>query len=179
MITIFTGPMFSGKTTALIKAYNDNIGDKIAIKPLLDSREVDDFIHSHDGGTIPAIRSNLGDWLPENVFIDEAQFLPTRDVEYCIWDRKRHYWMSMLNLDFRLVQFPAFSMLKSISNHIFTFQSRCSVCGQPADFSYRKSDSTDLVVCGGGELYEPRCVGHFPVLCMSESISEHSPSRSP
>lgn len=174
MITIFTGPMFSGKTTALIKAFNLNTDEKIAIKPLLDNRETDDVIHSHDGGAISATRSNLGEWMPINVFIDEAQFLPKIDIDFAVRDTKRNYWLSMLNLDFRQSTFPAYDTFREVANHIFTFQSRCAVCGEPADYSYRKSDSTDLVVCGGGELYEPRCIGHFPMLRVPEHISEYS-----
>ena len=55
-LNIILGPMFSGKTTYLINAYNNNINDNIstlAINHALDDRYGNGKIVSHDGNSIP------------------------------------------------------------------------------------------------------------------------------
>lgn len=182
-IHVFTGPMFSGKTTALIGAYHKTLTPKGAYKPLLDSREGDEYIHSHTGQRILATRTRIkpiGTYLPPNVFIDEAQFISEEDIEFILSDTSRTYFLSMLNKDYLGREFPNFSRIGQSGRAIIQeFRSRCAVCGEEAEFSHRKVDATELILCGSGDLYEPRCHAHFPVLWMQKAIPEYSPAYSP
>jgi thymidine kinase len=47
--------------------------------------------------------------------------------------------------------------LLAIADYITKLHAICMVCGQIANYSYRKSASDDQVILGEKDIYEPRC----------------------
>ncbi len=81
-IIVFTGPMFSGKTAALISAYERSViahKKVLAFKPVIDDRFGQNVIKSRSFREIPAIEiSNLSDlkkYDADVYIIDEFEFL--------------------------------------------------------------------------------------------------------
>ena len=81
-ITVFTGPMFSGKTAALISAYERAViahKKVLAFKPVIDDRFGKNVIRSRSFGEIPAIEisslSDLNKYDADVYVIDEFEFL--------------------------------------------------------------------------------------------------------
>ena len=95
--TIYTGPMFSAKTTSLLSILDryKYQGKKIIVfKPKLDYRYNVDNISTHGGGTFPAVCIASGsdvlekiaeaDVNPQIVAVDEAFMIPGI-AEVLIW----------------------------------------------------------------------------------------------
>jgi thymidine kinase len=189
MITIFAGPMFSGKTTSLIDHAN-RTGAQFVWKPLRDTRDASTVVKSHDDVEIEARtlasvsqllvnHVKVGDEYlaisaPDTIYIDEAQFLPVDlATEIAFLGENRDIYLSMLDTDFLGNTFPAFEIFTNFDHRLVKKQAKCEVCSGPASFSHRIVDSSELILCGSKEAYEPRCGDHFPVLRMRREISEH------
>jgi thymidine kinase len=169
------GPMFSGKTTALIRAYkqclqqNDSV---ICFKPMLDNRYSDDGeIVSHRRSRIPALfvdESNPSELLKKVngeaiILIDEVQFFDTsivQIIELLLLQQKKVV-VSGLDLDYHRQPFGPTLALVEIANarngQVKQHFARCDGCSSKAPFSYRKQKQRGQVLVGGAELYGASC----------------------
>ncbi len=164
MLTVFAGPMFSGKTTALIEQ-SRKLGVDHIWKPRKDTRDEATIVKSHDGLEVQASILKLTKQIDNSktIFIDEAQFLSLHMAQRVVdISKKADVYISMLDRDFKLNYFKNFVYFRDVGKAkvIWKFAS-CAICGGIAPFSYRKSPSQDLVLCGASEAYEPRCKLHF------------------
>jgi len=171
---IFTGPMFSGKTTELLKtARLYKIANKTIyiFKPKLDNRYEEDAICTHNKEAMSSLEiNNLDDILPylanrnfcvDAIFIDEYKFvkngLHTILLDLC----EKHgidIYISGLALD--SYRNPFEEMVNILPyGEVITFKAVCSMCKRfNALFTYRKSTKNKDQVCvGGSEIYEARC----------------------
>lgn len=168
MLTVFAGPMFSGKTTALIEQSRKLMVDHIW-KPRKDTRDESSVVRSHDGQETQASVLDSKQQIQHlsSVMIDEFQFLP-RDLASSIIDYSRNsdVYVSMLDMDFRGERFENFNLIldSQVAKRLEYKRARCTVCDGEAMYSFRKVKSSDLILCGAGESYEPRCSDHFSVL---------------
>lgn len=166
-ITLVTGPMFSGKSSELVRRINrcKHPGTRCAlIRPLCDTRP---FL-THDGhmaGVTFCV--NIGDIMekPEIkdaavVFIDEGQFFP--DLLQGVLDlvtRGSDVVVTALNGDSRQCPFPQIADLGSHCNEILLLLAVCR-CGENAPYSIRLDQSIVATVdIGGSEKYDAVCRG--------------------
>ena len=177
MLTIITGPMFSGKTSKLISIAKANLiaGNKIGVyKPSNDDRYCVEGIATHDGREIPAVMLDRHNpdklWFngfyatrynPDAVlFFDECQFFNTNKFEWLI--RKlldRNVVCAGLANDFQGFPFGPMPYLLSVADQIISLKAVCAKCKKigTATRTFRKTKDQRQTVVGGAEMYEPRC----------------------
>lgn len=188
-ITIITGPMFSGKTTELLRLYSrEEIAKKksILFKPLIDNRYSENKIVNHDGKAIPAIvvskthdiLDNIKSYISseenkqnplKNVFIDEVQFFDSDIIDAIkeITIVKIDVYVSGLNQTYTGDPFPFkdgknhIGYLMAISDFIIHLDAVCNKCGKTATKTYRKGNSKETILVGGTDKYQARCTDCF------------------
>ena len=68
MLTVYAGPMYAGKTTALIAELEDSLecgSNVLVVKPSIDNRYSDEDIVSHDGISLQKATGHKVKRLPE------------------------------------------------------------------------------------------------------------------
>jgi thymidine kinase len=163
--TLIYGCMFSGKTTRMIELYNESeveYGEKIAVKPLIDTRYDSHRINSHNGLQLPGHRiSKAEEIFPlchdqiKEVFIDEIQFFGKNITDTIIGLTIQGIKVvaAGLDLDFEGNSFGEMQRLIQIANTKIRLEAKCNVCGKGATRTFRKGEST--------EIYEARCLEHW------------------
>lgn len=180
-LTIYTGPMTSGKTSALIAELENSLEENkrvLVIKPSIDSRYSDEDIVTHDGISLQKTTGhvvrrlgvndclNLSDIKDIDVLlIDEAQFfkeLCTESIPFILRCGVDVVAVG-LDMDSEGVPFGSMPYLLSLANNVYKLAGVCSVCGDEATRTFRKVNvsSTAQVLIGGSETYEPRCLAHW------------------
>ena len=167
-IEVITGSMFSGKTEELIRRLRraQFAGLKVEIfKPSLDKRYSETRVVSHDEKSIvstpvdnaSAILLLGGD--VNVVGIDEAQFFDNSVVEVCntLADNGVRVVVAGLDMDFMGKPFGPMPALLSVAEYITKVHAICMRCGNLAQYSYRKSLESQVVLLGEKDIYEPLC----------------------
>jgi len=160
--------MFAGKTRSLISrvlALKEDGVDVRVLKPENDTRYSATEIVSHDGARIPAERIRLdGTSWPFDakvVAVDEAQFL-TLDAVPVVAKAVQggtHVILAGLDLTSRGDPFGPMPAFLALADEVKKLRARCAVCGcEGANRSYRIVKSSQTVLVGGAEAYEPRCL---------------------
>lgn len=168
-LEIWSGPMFSGKTTQLIQTYKqyDYIGKKICVVNYhLDTRYHETMLSTHDKLMIPCLQTsciaNVMD-IARNcdvILINEGQFFP--DLFACVIELVETYnkkvYISALDGDFKRQKFGAILELIPYCDQFTKLNSLCSQCknGQKALFSHRVSHESEQIVIGSDN-YIPLC----------------------
>ncbi|MFQ5599888.1 MAG: thymidine kinase [Candidatus Krumholzibacteriia bacterium] len=168
-IEVIAGSMFSGKSEELIRRLRraqiarQNVQ---VFKPTIDNRFSEEEVVSHSDQRIRSERiTRAGDILerlkPDTqvVGIDEAQFLDPDLVEVCerLADSGVRVVVAGLDQDFRGQPFEPVPQLLAVAEYITKTRAICVKCGQPALRSQRITESTERVVVGAADAYEPRC----------------------
>ena len=160
--------MFSGKTEELIRrirrAKFANLRIEI-FKPTIDTRYSEDDVVSHDLHKIPchSVKDpkemlNVGPDV-QVVGIDEAQFydMSLVDVAQELADRGIRVIIAGLDTDFLGKPFGPMPYLMAVAEEVRKVHAICVRCGNLANHSHRLSHSTELVVLGEKDAYEPLC----------------------
>lgn len=167
-IEVICGSMFSGKTEELIRrlkrAKIANLSVEI-FKPTIDLRYDAIKIVSHDERSIhstPVSHSQNIMLLSEGiqvVGIDEAQFFDADIIEVCnhLALKGTRVIVAGLDMDFTGKPFGPIPGLLAVADYITKLHAICVVCGNIANYSYRKSATTAQIMLGEKDLYEPRC----------------------
>lgn len=168
-IQLIIGPMFSGKTTELIRRLERYVVSKksvIAIKYIDDDRYDSDKIATHNGRlssfeTITSTKDieSLPDLSQYDVIgIDEGQFFENV-VEFAEYYAKRGkiIVISALNGSFERKPFESIVPLYALAEKIDYLNAICMLCGENGFFSKRLIHSTSLELIGKNDLYEARC----------------------
>ncbi len=165
-INVYTGPMFSGKTNALLSAYERaTIAKKKvkAFKPQIDNRFGNNVIKSRRFGEIEAINisslNELKKYDADVYIIDEFQFLEgdIRIIQDLVDEKGKVFHISGLDLTAERKPFGLMPQLLAIADNVEKFVSICHDCAEEnAIYSYflGKKD-TDIVV--GNHEYIPLC----------------------
>ena len=168
-LEVICGPMFSGKSEELIRRIKRAIiaRQKVQVfKPALDTRFSDEEVVSHSAQRIPSERVSRAREILERVHhdtrvvgIDEAQFLDAELVDVCerLANSGLRVIVAGLDQDYRGQPFEPVPQLLAVAEYITKTRAICVCCGQPALRSQRLGASTERVVVGAGETYEPRC----------------------
>ena len=165
-IEVICGSMFSGKTEELIRRLKraQFAKQKIEIfKPAIDVRYDDDLVTSHDSNQIPFTPVPAAANIPiladgcDVVGIDEAQFFDDEIVQVCnaLANRGARVIVAGLDMDFEGNPFGPMPALMATAEYVTKVHAVCTRTGNPAHYSFRKSDLKDLVVLGEKENYEP------------------------
>ena len=174
---IITGPMSCGKTEELLRRIRRCIIAKKKIKvfsPEMDTREGGDYIKSRNGLTLDAIKVKQAAQImtlvkpdDEIVAIDELQFFDPNIVKVvtCLMKEGKRVIGTGLELDFKAEPFGSMPELMCLATKVDKLTAVCMKCGcfygtrtqrlingKPAD------KSSPLIMIGGDESYEARCI---------------------
>lgn len=167
-IEVICGSMFSGKTEELIRrlkrAKIANLKTEI-FKPAIDVRYDEIKIVSHDENAIqstPVDNSQKILLLASDVDVvgvDEAQFFDAEIANVCdeLAFRGVRVIVAGLDMDYLGNPFGQIPNLLSKADYITKLHAICVVCGNIANYSYRKSADGGQVLLGEKDVYEPRC----------------------
>ena len=174
---LITGPMSCGKTEELLRRIRRGVIARKKIKvfsPVIDTREHGDYIKSRNGLTADALKIEhsiqiLSKVKPEDeiIAIDELQFFDSNIVKVIsilMNDGKRVIGTG-LELDFKSEPFGSMPELMCIATHVDKLHAICMKCGcEHATRTQRLIDgepadkSSPLIMIGGDETYEARCI---------------------
>jgi thymidine kinase len=178
MITVYTGPMFSGKTQALMarlqskKRAHKNV---LVVKPALDNRydSIDEIVvkqkteqkfEKHQSMAAHAIKNGaeltslVQQIRPDVIGVDEAQFFG-EEFSRLLAAIARHVdvYVAGLDLDAWAKPFGPMPQLLAIADRVEKFTANCFQCGQDARFTQKIGGSAGLIEVGADDLYEARC----------------------
>lgn len=174
MIRTYVGPMYSGKSDALISTYLRiwNKGLVMAFKPSKDTRDGAEIKSKNYDTAIPAIVIDdiseiKNHVIPNNirtVFIDEAQLL-TGDVSELVdlavlFDID--FYIAGLNMTSEQKPFGIINDILSVSDEVSVINGFCQDCNKPSRYSYYYLDDKDGDVKVGDTGYVslcPSCLG--------------------
>jgi len=166
-LEIILGPMKSGKTTRLIRLYNEfTAANKsvLVVNHALDTRYSNTMMSSHDHSMIPCIFSQdlLSVWntcypLPEIILINESQFFEDLvHVVLSMLESNVRVYVCGLNCDFERKKFGTLLDLIPYCDNIVTLKAICCFCGADGIFSLRLSGEKEQTVIGNDN-YSPVC----------------------
>ena len=167
-IEVICGSMFSGKTEELIRRLKRveiaHLKAEI-FKPSLDTRYDEQRIVSHDENKImstPVDNSQTILLLAQDVDvvgIDEAQFFDDQITAVCeaLALKGMRVIVAGLDMDYRGKPFGQMPNLLAVADYITRLHAICVVCGNIANVSYRKVNTSGQVLLGEKDFYEPRC----------------------
>jgi thymidine kinase len=180
-LTVFSGPMFAGKTSALIgrikAAVNAAANPVVIIKPAMDSRFSSTALVTHDGVSHMALpvssahdvfaavaAAMAGGDAAIQLFVDEVQFLdkPYFDgdfhlVVHSLLQAGHAVTCGGLDMDWRGLPFEVTARLLAMADHVTKLTARCHATGLPAQKTYKRIVDGSRVALGAAETYEARC----------------------
>jgi thymidine kinase len=175
-LEVITGPMYSGKTSELIRRINraEVAEQKVkCFKPVLDDRYSESEIGSHDGNSVQALMvensRQIVSHVKENddvVVIDEANFFDGRLTSNLQSLAYRGHRVIAAGTDqtFRGTPFTPVGSLMAVADQVDKLQAVCQRCGDDASMNQRLDQSGEpasveepTVKVGGDDIYEARC----------------------
>ena len=159
MIKCYVGPMYSGKTAALINMYN-RIWHKELVKcfkPKIDDRDLG-IIKSRDyenGISAYCINDleemvNYIDSKTKTIFIDEVQFL-TGDLNILLdlsINQNIDFYISGLSMTSEQKPFGILPNIMAISDEIEIVKGVCYDCNKEANYTYYDGEKTNDILVG-------------------------------
>lgn len=178
-LAVITGPMFSGKSTELLRRVKraQRAGIRVVVlKPAVDTRSP--TVRSHDGTEIGALAipdsdGRRLDIVPlvgdaQLIAIDEGQFLNDRGLGHVpeilsLVKEGRHVVVAGLDLTYAGEPFGPMPWLLSYADEVVKLSAVCVRCGKDATRTQRIAKGEPappgpVVQIGSTELYEPRCL---------------------
>lgn len=172
-IEVVCGPMFSGKTSELIRRVEraQIAKQRVQIfKPAIDVRYDKEEVVAHTSRSLKAepvdkatdILIRLKD-STRVVAIDEVQFFDEAITKVVVKLAARGYRVicAGLDLDFRAQPFGPMPTLLAVADEVMKIHAICTVCGAPATRTQRLSKSKEQFLLGETDAYEARCRGHY------------------
>ncbi len=171
-IEVICGPMFAGKTEALIGRLTEasNKGAHVQIfKPVLDNRYAEEVIMSHNSNSLPALPVRKAKDILSKinycdvVGIDEVQFFDDGLIMgvNILANQGKRVVLSGLDMDYLGKPFDLVARLMSIAEYVTKLQGICKQCGAAAFFSHRLSKSKRKILLGEQKEYEVLCRACF------------------
>jgi thymidine kinase len=168
-IEVITGSMFSGKSEELIRRLRraEIARQRVQIfKPGIDKRYDENHIVTHSEQRLASVAVASADELMRRVeddadvvAIDEAQFFDERLADVCneLANRGKRVIVAGLDLDYRGKPFEPMPQLLAIAEEITKQRAICVVCGAPAAYTQRLTQSHERIEIGAKGKYEARC----------------------
>ncbi|CAL9174786.1 unnamed protein product [Musa hybrid cultivar] len=177
-IHVILGPMFAGKTTALLRRMQDEMdcGSRSVamVKSDKDARYGLDSVVTHDGMKMPcfalselsSFRDKLGTEAYDKlnvIGIDEAQFFEDL-YDFCC-NAADHdgkiVVVAGLDGDYLRKSFGSVLDIVPLADSVTKLTARCEICGKRAFFTLRKTNETQTELIGGADVYMPVCREHY------------------
>ncbi|XP_060063456.1 thymidine kinase, cytosolic-like [Ylistrum balloti] len=170
-IQLIIGPMFSGKTTELmrrLKRYQIANYKCLVIKYSKDDRYDKEGLATHDRQTLPAVAADcLADMevLGENydvIGVDEGQFFPDV-VSFCdsMAENGKIVIVSALDGTFQKKGFGDILNLVPLAESVIKLSAVCMKCNSEGSFTKRKGQEKEVEVIGGADKYLAVCRACF------------------
>jgi len=166
-IQIIFGPMFSGKTTELmrrLKRYQIANHKVLIVKYAKDVRYDTNGIATHDKQILPAVSSMDLESLKEKsldytvIGIDEGQFFPdTVDFAEEMANRGKVVIVAALDGTYQRLGFGDILRLIPLAESVVKLNAVCMTCFEEASYTKRTSSETTIEVIGGTEKYIAAC----------------------
>lgn len=156
-LEVILGSMYSGKSTELIRRVKrvQSIGMRcLVINHAHDTRVQGDFIQTHDGKTLAAVKTDdllLVNTVPyDTIAIDEAQFFTNLKtaVMLIVEKHNKHVIVAGLSGDYRRHPFGEMLDLIPVADTVDFQRALCKRCahpGRPASFTKRVSSETQTI----------------------------------
>ncbi|GAB2274985.1 hypothetical protein Dimus_009755 [Dionaea muscipula] len=176
-IHVIVGPMFAGKTTALlrrIESESHSGRNVVMIKSSKDTRYAIDSVVTHDGAKFPCwALSNLSSFAEkfgadayakvDIIGIDEAQFFEDL-YEFCCkaaeHDGKKVI-VAGLDGDYMRRRFGSVLDVIPVADSVTKLTARCELCGKRAFFTLRNTEDVRTELIAGADVYMPVCGLHY------------------
>ena len=166
-IQVILGPMFSGKSTELmrrIRRYKIANRDCLVIKYAKDTRyNCEDCVSTHDHQVIPAVKAtrllNLKNTQNFSVIgVDEGQFFDDV-VEFCekMANNGKTVIVAALDGTFERKPFGSILNLIPLAENVVKLSAVCNSCFHEAAFTKRISKEKEVEVIGGSDKYLAVC----------------------
>lgn len=177
-LKVYTGSMFSGKTSALLKdvIWHKYKGDNVVLfKPAFDKRYALEKVTTHNGLTAEARNINSIDRIGmgwSHYFFDEIQFF-TEEQKFegdiissiqSLLKASKDVTVCGLDMDWKGKPFRITTDLLAMADEVIKLKAICSVSGLPAGKTYKKVDfryNDGSVELGEADIYEARCNTHW------------------
>lgn len=168
-IEVVCGSMFSGKTQELIRRLKLATIAKQKVQVFnshLDTRYGNDQIMSHDKLMIPSkpvkTAKEILKYVQDDtrvVGIDEAHFFGDDLLEVCqkLANSGKRVIVAGLDQDYRGDPFMNIAKLMAVAEFVTKNHAICMVCGNPAHYSQRLTNSDKRIEVGASDKYEARC----------------------
>lgn len=166
MIKTYTGPMHSGKTSAMITDYKKIWNKKFVrvFKPLCDTRDVGEMRSKDFVEGIPATCIETFDeilqYIDEGVrtiFIDEVQLIKgnVSVLSYLSIVYDMDIYLAGLNMTSEQEPFLIMPQIIAISDDVVNVKASCYDCGREASYTYFDGDKSEAIQVGDA--------GYFPL----------------
>jgi thymidine kinase len=173
-LELIVGPMFSGKTTKLLKLIDMYKDDIFVITHSFDTRYGTNKITNHNKQYYEANISctNLMPLLNSEqlmnykyIAIEEGQFFNDlhKFALYLVQKLDKHVFIAGLNGDYKMNPFKNIVNLISYADKTNILYAKCSYCDCDAPFTKRITSSTKKILVGSNDLYKPCCRMHYDV----------------
>jgi|APHM01.1.fsa_nt_gi Thymidine kinase len=175
-LEVITGPMYSGKTSELIRRINRaEVADKKVkcFKPVLDDRYEEKKIGSHDGDSVEALLVEESTQITSHVnesddviVVDEVNFFKSNLVPSLQSLAYQGHRVIAAGTDqtFRGTPFHPVDGLMAVADRVEKLQAVCQSCGDDASMNQRLDQTGEpasvdepTVKVGGDDIYEARC----------------------
>jgi len=170
-VHMIVGPMFSGKTSELIRKITryQHAGKRcVVIKYAEDVRYDAQRVCTHNMLKHEALCAlNLADVVStvdaahyDVIGIDEAQFFHQEDLtQFVMAMANQGCTVIVAGLDaaYDMSPFMSMCMLMPLSESVTKLTAVCARCGRDASFTKRMVDSAELKLIGGSSMYKPVC----------------------
>ena len=172
-IEVVCGPMFSGKTSELIRRVEraQIAKQRVQIfKPAIDIRYDKEGVVSHTARSVKAepVESSVDILIrlkdsTRVVAIDEVQFFDENITTVVVKLAARGYRVicAGLDLDYRAQPFGPMPTLLAVADEVMKIHAICTVRGAPATRTQRLAKSKEQFLLGETDAYEARCRGHY------------------
>lgn len=164
-INVFTGPMKSGKSSAIIREAKSlmNAGEKVQVfKPTIDDRFSINEVKDRGGNSIKAINIKKIDEIQNydaDIFvIDEFQFLDgDLNVIKDLAEKGKKFYIAGLNLTAEKKVFGKMGDLIKCSDNVKMLTANCDCCGKNnAIYTFYAAEKTGDILVGEAN-YKPLC----------------------
>ena len=186
MITTFTGPMHSGKTAAMMAAYNKiwNKTHILCFKPNKDTRDIGEIKSKDYTEGIPSIGidyfEEILDYVGENneldvrtIFIDEVQLMEgdVGVLSYLSIAMDMNIFTAGLNQTSEQEPFLVMPYILAISDEVVNIKASCYDCGKDASHTFFEGEKNEAIRVGD--------VGYIPLCdrCLAKRLGKENIKR--
>lgn len=180
-IQVIFGPMFSGKSTELmrrVRRFQVAQYNCLVVKYAKDTRYSEKGMATHDKNTMEAIPANcLGDVRSVAlkacvIGIDEGQFFPDT-VEFCeeMANMGKTIIVAALDATFQRKPFGNILSLVPLAESVVKLNAVCMQCFKEASYTKRLGAEKEVEVIGGADMYQAVCRKCYGLMFNKENCS--------